>query len=80
MNETVRTLSGAVFKHTFLKILREVKIVPNIIMVHPPRTASGSEAKKLPIGGSKPAIIIQTAPVIIVNLFITFVMAIRPTF
>ena len=28
--KTERTLSGAVFKHTFLKILREVKIVPNI--------------------------------------------------
>ena len=58
----------------------EVKIVPNIIMVQPPRTASGREAKKLPTGGRSPAKIMQAAPVIIVKRFTTFVMFIRPTF
>lgn len=30
----------------------EVRMEPNIIMVHPPTTESGSEAKKFPIGGA----------------------------
>ena len=53
----------------------DVRIEPNIIMVHPPTTESGSEAKKFPIGGSSPARIIHTAPVIMVKRFTTFVMA-----
>ena len=58
----------------------DVRIEPNIIMVHPPTTESGSEAKKFPIGGSSPARIIHTAPVIMVKRFTTFVMATSPTF
>ena len=58
----------------------DVRMVPNIIMVHPPNTESGREAKKFPTGGSSPARIMHTAPVIIVKRFTTFVMAIRPTF
>lgn len=58
----------------------DVKIVPNIINVHPPKTDSGRDAKKFPTGGSNPAKIIQIAPVMIVNLFTTFVIAISPTF
>ena len=55
-------------------------MVPNIIIVHPPSTDSGRDAKKFPTGGNKPAMIMQRAPVMIVNLFTTFVIAIRPTF
>lgn len=40
-----------------------VRIVPNIIIVQPPKTDSGNDEKKLPIGGSQPAKIIQIAPV-----------------
>ena len=58
----------------------EVRMVPNIIIVQPPSTESGREAKKLPTGGSRPARIIQTAPVIMVKRFTTFVMLISPTF
>ena len=58
----------------------EVRMEPNIMMVHPPRTAWGREAKKLPTGGSSPARIIQAAPVMMVKRFTTFVMAISPTF
>ena len=55
-------------------------IVPNIISVHPPNTDSGIELKNAPIGGTNPASIINIAPVIIVNLFTTFVIATNPTF
>ena len=55
-------------------------IVPNIISVHPPNTDSGIELKNAPIGGTNPASIINIAPVIIVNLFTTFVIATIPTF
>lgn len=58
----------------------EVRMVPNIIMVHPPSTAWGREAKKFPTGGRSPARIIQAAPVMIVKRLTTFVMATRPTF
>ena len=58
----------------------DVKIVPNIIIVHPPRTDSGRDAKKLPTGGNNPATNIQTAPVMIVKRLTIFVMATRPTF
>ena len=58
----------------------EVRMVPNIMIVQPPSTESGREAKKLPTGGSRPARIIQTAPVIMVKRFTTFVMLISPTF
>lgn len=56
------------------------KIVPNIIIVQPPYTDSGKLQKKLPIGGNNPAKIIAIAPVAIVYLFTTFVIAIKPTF
>ena len=55
-------------------------MVPNIIMVHPPNTDSGKDAKKLPTGGNKPAKIMHPAPVAIVKRFTTFVMLIKPTF
>ena len=53
---------------------------PNIIIVHPPSTDSGREAKKFPTGGSSPARSIHTAPVMMVNRLTTLVMATRPTF
>ena len=55
-------------------------IVPNIIIVHPPRTESGSVASTAPKIGKIPAKIIITAPVAIANRFTTFVIATRPTF
>ena len=58
----------------------EVRIVPNIMIVHPPNTDSGREATKFPMGGSSPARIIHTAPVMIVTRFTTFVIVISPTF
>ena len=58
----------------------EVIIVPNIIIVHPPKTDSGSDAKKFPTGGISPARIIHTAPVIIVKRLTTLVIFTSPTF
>ena len=58
----------------------DTMMVPNIMTVHPPRTDSGREAKKLPIGGKRPARIMQPAPVAIVKRLTTLVMLIRPTF
>ena len=55
-------------------------MVPNIMRVHPPKTDSGRLAKKFPIGGSRPARIMQTAPVIMVKRLTTLVMLIKPTF
>ena len=55
-------------------------MVPNIIKVHPPSTDSGRLAKKLPTGGSRPASIMQTAPVIRVKRLTTPVMLTKPTF
>ncbi len=54
--------------------------MPNIIIVQPPKTDSGNDEKKLPIGGSKPAKIIQMAPVAIVKRLTNFVILIEPTF
>ena len=42
--------------------------------------SNGREAKKLPIGGKRPARIMQPAPVAIVKRLTTLVMLIRPTF
>ena len=55
-------------------------MVPNIMVVHPPRTHWGREAKNCPTGGRRPARSIIIAPVAIVKRFTTFVIAIRPTF
>ena len=55
-------------------------IVPNIIMVQPPSTASGSVASNAPKNGKMPAKIIIPAPVAMVNRLTTFVMATNPTF
>ena len=66
--------------HLAIIWIPEVKMEPNIIIVQPPRTDWGREAKKFPTGGSSPARIMQAAPVMIVNRLTTFVMAIRPTF
>ena len=48
-------------------------------LCHAPR-AKRSDAKKFPTTGTSPAKTMQSAPVIIVNLFTTLVMAISPTF
>ena len=56
------------------------RICPNIMIVQPPSTASGIDEKNRPIGGINPARIMDTAPVMIVKRFTTFVIAIRPTF
>ena len=58
----------------------ETIMVPNIMIVHPPNTDSGSDAKKLPTGGKRPAKIIHPAPVAIVKRLITFVILTSPTF
>ena len=50
------------------------------MIVHPPKTASGSEAKNAPIGGKSPARSMHTAPVIIAKRFTTFVIVISPIF
>lgn len=57
-----------------------ITIVPNIIIVHPPRTALGSVASTAPTTGKIPARIIIMAPVAITKRFTTLVMATRPTF
>ena len=58
----------------------ETTMLPNIMMVHPPKTLWGRDAKKCPTGGRSPAKSIATAPVAMVKRFTTLVMAIRPTF
>ena len=58
----------------------DVRIVPNIMIVQPPSTDSGKDAKKLPTGGNKPAMIMHAAPVIMVKRFTTLVIATSPTF
>ena len=55
-------------------------IEPNIIIVHPPKTASGRELKNAPIGGNKDARINTKAPIKMVKRFTTFVIATSPTF
>ena len=57
-----------------------ITILPNIIIVQPPRTASGSVASIAPITGKNPAKIIIIAPAAIAKRFTTFVIATRPTF
>ena len=55
-------------------------MLPNIIIVQPPSTASGSVASSEPRIGNTPARIIITAPVAIAKRLTTLVMATRPTF
>ena len=55
-------------------------IEPNIITVHPPSTAYGSELKNAPSGGNKEARIKISAPIKIVKRLITLVMVTSPTF
>ena len=69
-----------VYPHLEIICIPEVRMVPNIMIVHPPRTDSGRDEKKFPTGGRRPARIMQSAPVIIVKRFTTFVMATNPTF
>ena len=57
-----------------------ITILPNIISVQPPSTASGNVASKVPNIGNNPAKTIITQPVKIVNLFTTFVIETSPTF
>ena len=57
-----------------------ITILPNIISVQPPSTASGNVASNVPNIGNKPAKTIITQPVKIVNLFTTFVIETSPTF
>lgn len=55
-------------------------IVPNIIIVHPPSTALGKVASRLPTAGKNPATTMIIAPVEIAYLLTTFVIATSPTF
>ena len=55
-------------------------MVPNIMMVHPPRTHWGKEEKNCPTGGRSPARSIMAAPLAMVKRLTTLVMAMRPTF
>ena len=55
-------------------------MLPNIMIVQPPSTASGNVASAVPTAGTNPAMIIMIAPIKIVKRFTTFVMATRPTF
>lgn len=55
-------------------------MLPNIISVQPPRTASGRVASNEPKNGKMPASSIITAPAAIANLLTTLVIATRPTF
>ena len=57
-----------------------VTMEPNIMIVHPPKTASGNVARTAPNTGKMPAITRTAAPVAIAILFTTPVMATRPTF
>ena len=57
-----------------------ITILPNIISVQPPSTASGNVASNVPNIGNNPAKTIITQPVKIVNLFTTFVIETSPTF
>ncbi len=56
------------------------QMLPNIMMVQPPSTASGSEEKIALTNGTKPARIMTTAPDAMARRLTTFVMATRPTF
>ena len=55
-------------------------IDPNIITVHPPSTACGSELKNAPSGGNKDASIRISAPIRIVKRLITCVIVTSPIF
>ena len=55
-------------------------MLPNIMMVQPPSTASGRVANTAPKNGNIPARIIMQAPTPMTIRFTTFVMAISPTF
>ena len=57
-----------------------ITILPNIISVQPPSTASGNVASNVPNIGNNPAKTIIIQPVKIVNLFTTFVIETSPTF
>ena len=57
-----------------------ITILPNIIRVQPPNTASGKVASKEPKIGQNPARIIIIAPAARAYLLTTLVIAIRPTF
>ena len=56
------------------------RMLPNIIIVHPPSTAWGIVASTAPTNGNSPPRIRMTAPVAMVKRLTTFVMAARPTF
>lgn len=55
-------------------------IVPNIMIVQPPKTALGNVASNAPTTGKIPARIMITAPVAMTNRLTTFVIATSPTF
>mgnify|MGYP006877015649 FL=1 len=55
-------------------------IEPNIITVHPPKTACGKELKNAPNGGNRDAKIKINAPTKMVKRLITFVIVTNPTF
>lgn len=57
-----------------------ITIVPNIMIVQPPKTALGNVASNAPTTGKIPARIMITAPVAMTKRLTTFVIATSPTF
>ena len=66
--------------HSFSILIPSYMIDPNIITVHPPSTACGSELKNAPSGGNKDASIRISAPIRIVKRLITCVIVTSPIF
>ena len=65
---------------SFIIFTPSYMIEPNIITVHPPSTACGSELKNAPSGGNNDAKIKIIAPIKIVKRLITPVIVTSPTF
>ena len=65
---------------SFIIFTPSYMIEPNIITVHPPSTACGSELKNAPSGGNNDAKIKIIAPIRIVKRLITPVIVTSPTF
>ena len=66
--------------HSFSILIPSYMIDPNIITVHPPSTACGSELKNAPSGGNNDARIRINAPIKIVKRLITCVIVTSPIF
>ena len=66
--------------HSFNILIPSNRIEPNIITVHPPKTACGSEWKNAPSGGNSEARIRINAPIKRVKRLTTPVIVTNPTF